>query len=358
MKNLCVVSFLTAMTFTADASHGLSRDSFVYHGGNTSENVRLSDIKEVWGTETRTVQSTCSRQEPYQVRVCRTTHGRRPHYYDESENRRDRRGRRGPRRSGGHYSGPPHHGGGHHYTSSRPPARPPRGGERCRMETRYRTVSYSCPRTESVRVRKPDQRFHANVNFRFVDKTFDSTYTRGLFDISLNQRSLRVDVRDQSSGEPLVFLAKKNQNVNSRPNFYEINADYKVIVTPKRDVISPFSEQMRIVPRLRNSMLKIRVGKIFKARPLELELRVTDRYSHESRTVVLRGRDLQFRDGRRNPNRSVIEVDPYQYFPNMDFYNGVDVSATLKIKSKFSVLNARDLAGYHLKSTDQVFVQY
>jgi len=105
-------------------------------------------------------------------------------------------------------------------------------------------------------------------------------------------------------------------------------------------------------------MLKIRVGKIFKAKPLELELRVTDRYSHESRTAVLRGRDLQFRDGRRNPNRSVIEVDPYQYFPNMDFYNGVDVSATLKIKSKFSILNSRDLAGYHLKSTDQVFVQY
>ena len=48
MKNLCVVSFLTALTFTADAGHGLSRDSFVYHGGNTSEHVRLSDIKEVW----------------------------------------------------------------------------------------------------------------------------------------------------------------------------------------------------------------------------------------------------------------------------------------------------------------------
>ena len=161
--------------------------------------------------------------------------------------------------------------------------------------------------------------------------------TRGLFDLSLNQRTLRVDVRDQSSGEPFGVFGKKNQSVNSRPNFHEINADYKVIVSPKRDVTSPFSEQMRIVPRLRNSMLKIRVGKIFKPDHSELEPRVTDRYSYESRTVVLRGRDLQFRDGRRNPNRSVIEIDPYQYFPNMDFYNGVDVSATLKIKSKFNV---------------------
>jgi len=251
MKNLCVVSFLTAMTFTADASHGLSRDSFVYHGGNTSENVRLSDIKEVWGTQTRTVQSTCQRQEPYQVRVCRTTGGRRPHHYDEPESRRSSRRSGGGRNGGGHYNGG-HQGGGHPSNG-----RPPRGGsESCRMETRYRTVSYSCPRTETVRVRKPDQRFHANVNFRFVDKTFDSAYTRGLFDLSLNQRSLRVDVRDQSSGEPIVFLARVDERVNSRPNFHEINADYRVIVAPIANLTAPFSEPMKIKPRLNGAFLE------------------------------------------------------------------------------------------------------
>ena len=218
------------------------------------------------------------------------------------------------------------------------------------METRYRTVSYSCPRTETVRVRRPDQRFHADVNFRFVDKTFDSYYTRGLFDLSLNERSLRVDVRDQGSGEPLVFLAKVNKS-NSRPGFHEIRADYKVIVAPRQNLTSPFSESMRIRPRLRDSMLKIRVGKINRAKPLELVLRVTERDSGRTRSVTIKGRDLNFREGRRNPNRSVIEVDTYRYFPNIDFYYGADVEATLMVNSKFQVLNSRDLRGHTLKSS-------
>ena len=91
---------------------------------------------------------------------------------------------------------------------------------------------------------------------------------------------------------------------------------------------------------------------------MELELQVRDRFSNHSQTVVIKGRDLQFHEGRRNPNRSVIEVDPYRYFPNVDFYQGADVTATLKVKSKFKVLNSRDLSGYQLKSSDQVFVQY
>ena len=268
-----------------------------------------------------------------------------------SSSRRHRSGQRRSRSSGSAYRSSRHHGGA--YNSSRPPRR----GESCRMETRHRSVSYSCPRTETVRVRRPDQRFHADVNFRFVDKTFDSHYTRGLFDLTLNQRSLRVDVRDQGSGEPLVFLAKVNKSNNSRPGFHEIRADYKVIVAPRQNLTSPFSESMRIVPRLRDSLLKIRVGKINRAKPLELVLKVTERDSGRTQSVVLKGRDLNFRDGRRNPNRSVIEVDTYRYFPNIDFYYGADVEATLMVNSKFKVLNSRDLRGQTLKSSDRVFVQ-
>ena len=171
----------------------------------------FSDIKEVWGTETRTVQSTCNRQETLPGKSLQNSwrfattllrrRGKVGAAQEEIEVKEEEIEDAALMRPLLTAVIP---------TMERPhgSSSAPRRGESCRMETRYRTVSYSCPRTELFESGNPDQRFHADVNFRFVDKTFDSYYTRGLFDLTLNERNLRVDVRDQGSGEPLVFLAK------------------------------------------------------------------------------------------------------------------------------------------------------
>ncbi|MAW07187.1 MAG: hypothetical protein CME61_02775 [Halobacteriovoraceae bacterium] len=333
MKPLLLISFLTLVTLTAEANHSTNTETFTYRGGDTFENVRLSDIKEVWVNQTRTIQSTCTRQEPYQVRVCRTNYGPRPSHH-----------------SGRHYSGHPNR-------RRRPGHRPPSSRQTCRMETRYRTVSYSCPRTETVRVRKPDMRFHADVNFDFVDHTYNS-FARSNFSLTLNQKSLRVSVRDHSNGTPLLFLARSKRRVdNSRRNVYEILANYKVDVFEQQTIESPFTMPMKVKPRLKHGLLRLKVGEILSTKNLELVVEAKESQWGDKRRIVLTGNQISHRPSHRSPYISVIEIDFQRYFPNMDLYNGVEVKAELKLSSKLEVLNSGSLRT-PLKSSGEGFLRY
>jgi hypothetical protein len=198
----------------------------------------------------------------------------------------------------------------------------------------------------------------ANVNFNFIDKTLYPELTQADFNISLNERNLQVHVRDMSRREPVLFLAKHSKRVDtSRRNVYEIFSDYKVIVASKRTLTSPFEYPLEIRSKLRDGYLKIKAGHIEQSKPLELVLTVEDRYSRHAQTVVIKGSEITHHPGRRNPERSVIEVDLRHYFPNADLYQGVEVKAELKLNSKLDILNRSDLGSQRLSSSDSRLIQ-
>ena len=200
-------------------------------------------------------------------------------------------------------------------------------------------------------------RFHADVNFDFVDHTYNR-FARSNFSLTLNQKSLRLSVRDHSNATPLLFLARSNRRIDtSRRNVYEILANYKVDVFEQQTIESPFTIPMKVKPRLKHGLLRLKVGELHSTQNLELVLEAKESQWGSKRRVVLRGDQISHRPSHRAPYTSVIEVDFERHFPNMDLYNGVEVRAELKLSSGLEVLNSGSLRT-PLKSEGEGFLRY
>ena len=144
---------------------------------------------------------------------------------------------------------------------------------------------------------------------------------------------------------------------NSRRNVYEILANYKVDVFEQQTIESPFTMPMKVKPRLKHGLLRLKVGEILSTKNLELVVEAKESQWGDKRRIVLTGNQISHRPSHRSPYISVIEIDFQRYFPNMDLYNGVEVKAELKLSSKLEVLNSGSLRT-PLKSSGEGFLRY
>ena len=349
MKSVLISTAALAMSLSSFAnSFNRGSDSFVYHGQERQQSLRLVDQQMVWVTETRQVRSTCTRQEPHQVRVCRSNGNPPPRRGWDDDGRRRRRRRRGDvdrpgrrrrveerRGRGGRRAGPP-------------PA-----SRRCRYETRYRTVSYSCMRPQQVRVQRPGQRFTANVNFNFKNL---SRYGRPEAEFlgTLNRRNFQLDVNDFGGYRGHLYLAKDQGSTHHGRNK---NINYKVLVVDKQEFLKPFQGPFKIRPNLNNGVLKLVTGTIELTRGLKVTLDISDYSGRLITSHVLHGRDLNVTPHRRNPNKSITRIDLNNLVSQRDMRDGLDVTVTFQLKDKFQVLNSRDLDGAQLLLTTRQFLQ-
>ena len=277
------------------------------------------------------------------MRVCRSTGSQPPRRGWDDDGRRRRRRRDGDRPRRGRRV---RNGERRRYT-------PPAPSRRCRYETRYRTVNYSCMRPQQVRVQRPGQRFTANVNFNFKNL---SRYGRpeAEFMGTLNRRNFNLDVNDFGGYRGHLYLAKDQ---GSQHHGQHKNINYKVLVVDKEEFLSAIPTPFKIRPNIRNGVLKLVTGTIELTRGLKVTVDISDYNGRLITSQVLHGRDLNVTPHRRNPNKSITRIDLNGLVSQRDMRDGLDVTVTFKLKDKFQVLNSRDLNGTQLQLTTRQFLQ-
>jgi len=316
MKNLLFVILLILLAHQVQANHDHfnsegNQQSFSYYGQREVPTIKLFDIREVWNRELQTIYSTCERQRAYQVRVCRQ---------DSRNSNAHRRHRT---------YGVSHHGIVNNHHS-------------CRMTTRYRTIRYSCPKQEYVRVRKPDQRFHGNVRFRFFNKDHYAYSSDSLFKVSLRNDQLTVSVKDQHPLRQNIYLAKVRKTKHHQGKLTTLNATYDVQVFNKEKFLSPLNLPLRIVPHLkRDTFLVLRSGSLFYPEILSVKLRITTPRGEQLFNQKVPTQLLKIAPSKRNPERSNILIDLKRLLGDLRNYHSLNITAQLGIdKENFTVLNS------------------
>ena len=243
---------------------------FSYEGSNDYQQLTLADIEEVWVTETRQVRSTCTRRVPVTRRVCRDV---RP----------------------GH-----RHGRGH-----RPPPR-----RQCRTETSYRTESYTCYKPETVRTRRPDKRFHANVQVEFKNKsTYRYSDARADFVARLDKGNISLELQGQDPRGSNLFFMKQVLQQSNYGDVTEVSGKIKVLVFDKDEFLSPVRSRIDVRPDVHHGELVIKTGKIVFQKGLGLDLNITSDYGRRSLFSGLVPKEfISVREGRYS-DESIITVD-------------------------------------------------
>ena len=292
-----------------DHTYGRNTDQFTYFGGNDLRSVRLVDVKEQWATETRQVRSTCTRRVPVTRRVCRNV---RP------------ASRRGPPR------GHPRHA-------------PPR--RECRNETTYRTESYTCYKPETVRTRRPDKRFHADIDIKFKDLSSGRSYSNANADfvVSLNEDHVSLDLQGQDPRGLNLFFMKDKLNITHHRDVTEITGSLKVLVFNKEEFLSPLNQRIDIRPDVHHGELVIKTGRVQFEKGLGIHLQLESEYGRRSLFSGNVPREyLSIREGRYG-DESIIIVDLNRLLHHtLRRGERVDITATLSLNKKnLELLNHR-----------------
>ena len=287
---------------------------FTFSDGMRQQILRLSDIQEVWDTETRQVRSTCTRQVPVTRRVCR-----------DSSHRGYHPPRRHPRR-------------GRHYRAGYPPR------QSCRTETSYRTERYTCYKTENVRVRRPDRRFHANVDVRFkeISSNGNGSYSTADFIATLNKNTLAIQLQRQEPRGSKLFFMKQKLNTQRHGNVTEISGTVKILVFDKREFLKPVRQNIEIRPDVHHGELVMKTGKIVFQRGLKISLEVIGEYGR----TLFRGKvpkDLLTIRDRRYGGESIITINIERLLRGtLRRGERAEVFATVSlVPPKFELLNYR-----------------
>ncbi len=293
MKNVILLTFMSFLCLaTTYAEHGDGEDwrssrntqYITYDGGNDLRQITLVDLEEVWTTETRQVRSTCTRRVPVTRRVCRDRRGH--HYNAEHPGRR-------PHRHGGR------HGGRHGH--------PPR--QECRTETTYRTESYSCYKPETIRTRRPDKRYHANVEIKFKTLSGDQyNYGRADFLVRLDKQSLTLELQGQNPRGLNLFFMKDKTRSSNYGDVTEINGRLKVLVFDKEEFLRPINQRIDVRPEVHQGELVMKMGRVVFEKGFAVDLTLTGDYGRTLFSGNVPKDFITVREGRYG-DESIVIVD-------------------------------------------------
>ena len=246
---------------------------FTYEGGDDFQTLTLSDLEEVWVNETRQVRSTCTREVPVRREVCRNVMPS----HDNSER--------------------PHHGGSH--------GRPPR--RECRVETTYRTENYVCFITETVRTRRPDKRYHANVSIEFKNMSRNRYRDgRSEFLARLDKSLFTLNLQEQNSREENLFFMKEELRTSQFGDVTEVSGLLRVFVFDKEEFLKPLRHQIDVRPEVHQGELVLKMGKVSFEKDLRINLTLNSDYGRTLHSGTVRGEFVTVRDGRFDDESIVI----------------------------------------------------
>ena len=294
-----------------DFSSSQNTRYLTYEGGNDIKSITLTDLEEVWVSETRQVRSTCTRRIPVTRRVCRD----RPRHSYNSEHHRGRGGRHG---------------------------RPT--GQHCRSETTYRTESYTCYKPETIRTRRPDKRFHANFDIKFKSLSTDHyQYGRADFVVSLNKDRVALKPQGQSPRGQNLFFMKEKLNTSRFGDVTEISGVIKVLVFNKDEFLRPVLQRIDVRPDVHHGELVLKTGKIVFEKGLGLRLNLMSEYGRRSLfNGIVPKEYLSVREGRYGDDSIVIVNLERLLHGTLRRGERLDVNATILLNQKdFKLLNQR-----------------